>query len=90
MDVNLLKNRNAIGHGNQLSNNSDELSPLDFSQILKLKNFVILMLDYFAEVLSKYVEEEFYLISKEDKRNLYEDEQEEILNNKLAQIEDEN
>lgn len=90
LDVNLLKNRNAIGHGNQLSNNSDELSPLDFSQILKLKNFVILMLDYFAEVLSKYVEEEFYLISKEDKRNLYEDEQEEILNNKLAQIEDEN
>ena len=48
------------------------------------------MLDYFAEVLSKYVEEEFYLISKEDKRNLYEDAQEKILNNKLAQIEDEN
>lgn len=91
LDVNLLKNRNAIGHGNQLSVNSEEdLSPLDFSQVVKLKNFVVLMLDYFAEVLLKYVEDEFYLVSKETERNIYEDAQEETLNIKLAQIESEN
>lgn len=91
LDVNLLKNRNAIGHGNQLKINSEEeLSPLDFSQILKLKNFVVLMLDYFAEVLLKYVEEEFYLVSKERERDLYENDQEEMLNTRLVQNESEN
>mgnify|MGYP000296693872 FL=1 len=50
VDVNLLKNRNAIGHGSQLNvDSAEETSPLEFEQIIKLKDFVVLMLDYFSE-----------------------------------------
>lgn len=88
VDVNLLKNRNTIGHGSQLNmNSSEETSPLEFEQIIKLKDFVVLMLDYFSEILMKYVENEYYLVSKDAEREAFEVEQEEKLSYKLAQIE---
>lgn len=88
VDVNLLKNRNAIGHGSQLSEDSvDSVSVLDFDQIVKLKEFVILMLDYFADVLLKYVEEEYYLQERAAEREAFEQKQEEELSKKLEKIE---
>ena len=62
-------------------------SILDFDQIVKLKDFVILMLDYFSDVLLKYVEEEYYLQSKITECDEYEQRQEEKLIKKLEQIE---
>ena len=88
VDVNLLKNRNAIGHGSQLNvDSAEETSPLEFEQIIKLKDFVVLMLDYFSEILMKYVENEYYLVSKNTEREAFETVQEAKLSHKLAQIE---
>jgi hypothetical protein len=87
LDVNLLRHRNSIGHGNQINQGEDEISPLDFAGIVKLKEFVVSMLDYYAEVLLKYVEEKFYLISNEEKRIAFEAEQNDKLAKKLASIE---
>lgn len=88
LDVSLLKYRNAIGHGSQIIQNEEEISPLDFVRIEELKNFVVLMLDYYAEVLLKYVEEELYLAGNEKKREAFETEQNEKLLQKLTSIED--
>ena len=88
VDVNLLKHRNSIGHGSQVSaEDPGSSSALDFDQIVKLKDFVILMLDYFSDVLLKYVEEEYYLQSKITERDVFEQKQEEKLSKKLEQIE---
>lgn len=84
MDSNLVKNRNAIGHGSQVKReDSEDGLPTDFSKIYELKEFVIAMLVYFSEVLIKYVEDEYYLVSKVEARDLYELEQEEKLKLKL-------
>lgn len=89
VDVNLLRNRNVIGHGSKLSIDSvDRVSSLDFDQIVKLKDFIVLMLDYFAMILLKYVEEEYYLNSKVRAREYFESEQESVLGQKLAQMEE--
>ena len=45
------------------------------------------MLDYFSDVLLKYVEEEYYLQSKITERDVFEQKQEEKLSKKLEQIE---
>jgi len=88
VDVNLVKNRNAIGHGSSLSDDdTGDVSVLEVDQIANLKDFVIFMLDYFAEVLLKYVEEEYYLASKVAERNVFEQSQKDKLSNKLAEIE---
>ena len=88
VDVNLLKTRNSIGHGNQVKADDPSSSTvLDFDQIVKLKEFVMLMLDYFSDVLLKYVEEEYYLQIKAGERDAFEERQEEVLCRKLEQIE---
>ena len=88
VDINLLKNRNAIGHGSQVNNVSgDTPSPLEFEQIVKLKDFIVLMLDYFSTILIKYVEAEFYLVSNEIERKRLEENQERKLSEKLMQME---
>lgn len=86
-DVNLIKNRNAIGHGNKIGENDADVAALGFSEIVKLKDFVLSMLDYYADILFTYVTDEFYLISKTAERNEYEERQETELNRKLEQIE---
>ena len=45
------------------------------------------MLDYYAEVLLKYVDEELYLVANEETREAFENEQEEKLSKKLTTIE---
>ncbi len=87
LDVNLLKHRNAIGHGSQIKQTEEEISPLDFARIVKLKDFVVSMLDYYAEVLLKYVDEELYLAANEEQRAAFEAEQDEKLSKKLTTIE---
>ena len=90
VDVNLLKKRNAIGHGSQLTDEeSSESCVMGFEQIIRLKDFVVVMLDYFAEVLLKYVEEEYYLKTKNGERILFEKEQEKRLGLQFSKIETE-
>lgn len=45
------------------------------------------MLDYYAEVLLKYVDEELYLAANEEQRAAFEAEQDEKLSKKLTTIE---
>lgn len=87
LDVNLLKHRNVIGHGNQIKPIETEISPLDSDRIGELKNFVVSMLDYYAEVLLKYVEEELYLAVNTEKREAFEIAQNRKLATKLSILE---
>lgn len=91
VDIYLLRNRNAIGHGNKITvgDDEDEASVMEYEQIKRLKSFVVLMLDYFAEVLLRYVEDEYYLIHRASERDVYEEEQEKALSKKLDSIEKE-
>lgn len=87
MNSSLVYYRNTIGHGSQIYNeNSDDESPTNFSKIVELKEFVVAMLDYFYEVLIKYVECEYYLEARISERDSYEMEQERKLKNKFIEI----
>lgn len=85
LDSNLLKHRHAIGHGNQMKS-AEEMQQLDFERIVQLKNFVFSMLDYYTEILLKYVDEGFYLAQNDSKREAFEVNQEKKLAKKLAEI----
>ena len=86
IDSNLVKHRNAIGHGNRMQG-SDDLLVLEFEHIVQLKDFVVSMLDYYADVLLSYVENEFFLQAKNQERVEYENQQELLLSRKLEEIE---
>lgn len=86
LDANLLNIRHTIGHGSQLKISDGEMSPLDNKRITEVKEFVVLMLDYYAEVLLKYVDDELYLISNSEKRESFEISQNEKLAKKLSII----
>lgn len=87
IDAILLNNRNSIGHAGKTAKMDDESeSILNFDTVVELKDFVIMMLDYYAQILQDYVEEEFFLVSNDEKRELYEEEQEDKLTSKLERL----
>lgn len=89
LDSNLVKHRNAIGHGAILDEGSgSEASPVEFSRIVRLRDFVLSMLDYYSEVLIRYTEDELYLEENMQSRNTFENEQSTKLSRKLKDIED--
>ena len=59
---------------------------LSYEDVQKLKNFILIMLDYYAEVLVDYTEYEYYLIKNESNRLEYEEKQEKNLALKLEGI----
>lgn len=73
IDNNLLKNRNAIGHGAKFDKSAQNDFDLCIEDIAQLKNFVIAVLDFYVEALLAYIENEFYLESNLDKKNEYDD-----------------
>ncbi|MGO5444426.1 MAE_28990/MAE_18760 family HEPN-like nuclease [Faecalimonas sp. LCP19S3_D12] len=88
VDAILLKHRNSIGHaGKMAKDDTREEEMLSFDDVQKLKNFVLIMLDYYAKVLVDYTEREFYLASNDSERAQYEEEQENYLSSKLDGIE---
>lgn len=83
---NLLANRNAIGHGSKFEEEHQVDFSLTISDIAKLKDFVLIVLDFYTDMLMSYKEEKFYLVSNEGKKVAY-DQQEEIkLSRKFEQI----
>ena len=91
LDSNLVNNRNTIGHGSILKGDvEDNDSPTEDLQIVKLKDFVLSMLDYYSNILYKYAEDELYLLENGEKRAQFETEQVEILSKKLKAIEERN
>ena len=86
VDSVLLKNRNAIGHGSKVSMGESEIENITFDTVVKLKNFVVLMLDYYKEILFDYAEKEFYLVENSSLREEYEYNKEEELSRKLDEL----
>ena len=58
-----------------------------YEDVQKLKDFILIMLDYYAEVLVDYTDHEYYLIKNESNRLEYEEKQEKNLALKLEGIE---
>lgn len=87
LDSNLVNNRNTIGHGSVLKSEEGNASPIEYACVAKLKDFVLSMLDYYSDVLIKYVEDELYLVVNGEKRNQFEAEQYEKLSQKLKAVE---
>ena len=84
IDSVLLKHRNSIGHAGKLAKgNTDTEESLSYEQVVKLKEFILLMLDYYAQILLDYTEKEYYLIEKEDERLEYEKEKENELSGRI-------
>lgn len=86
IDKNLLANRNTIGHGSNLDNETLQQGALEVEEIEKLKNFAVTMLDYFADVLMDYVDKEFFLKAHATERENYENAQENELRIKLERL----
>ena len=88
IDSVLLKHRNSIGHAGKLAKgNTDTEESLSYEQVVKLKEFILLMLDYYAQILLDYTEKEYYLIEKEDERLEYEKEKENELSGRIERME---
>ena len=89
IDFGLVRRRNSIGHGNKLIRGQvEEEQDLSFEDAVKLKDFIMLMLDYFSEVVIDYADNKYYLVANVEKRNGYEKEMEERLSKHLAQMEE--
>lgn len=89
IDFDLVRRRNSIGHGNKLIRGQvEEEQDLSFEDAVKLKDFIMLMLDYFFEVVINYADNEYYLAANNEKRNEYEEKMEEHLSKYLAQMEE--
>lgn len=71
IDRSLLYTRNIIGHGSKYEEeHSDELQ-LDLSDVEKLKNIIVLIIDNFRDLLLDYAYDEFYLIENDEKKAEY-------------------
>ena len=89
IDFDLVRRRNSIGHGNKLIRGQvEEEQDLSFEDAVRLKDFIMLMLDYFSEVVIDYAGYEFYLAANNEKRNEYEEKMEERLSKHLTQMEE--
>lgn len=86
INKNLLANRHAIGHGSKLDDETLQDGALEIEKIEKLKNFAVTMLDYFANVLMDYVENEFFLVTRVKERNEYENMKEDELRKRLEKF----
>lgn len=88
VDAILLKHRNSIGHAGKMAKDEEKVEELlSYEDVQKLKDFILIMLDYYAEVLVNYTDHEYYLIKNESNRLEYEEKQEKNLALKLEGIE---
>lgn len=88
IDAILLKHRNSIGHAGKMALDSAKREEiLSFDEVVKLKDFVLVMLDYYAQILLDYTEQELFLQCNGAIRDTYEAEKEQELLSKLDLIE---
>lgn len=87
IDAQLLDNRNAIGHGSKILSEDLDNKKLSYKEIQHLKEFVLILLDYYSQILLDYASNEFYLQSKSDLREQYENTKEEELRHSLEVLE---
>lgn len=86
IDAVLLKNRNSIGHAGKMARFDDNGIEITYDEVIILKNFVVMMLDYYSEILCDYVADKYYLKVNEEKRLEYEQRKEEELSRKITEL----
>lgn len=75
-------------HAGKMAKDEEKVEELlSYEDVQKLKDFILIMLDYYAEVLVDYTDHEYYLIKNESNRLEYEEKQEKNLALKLEGIE---
>lgn len=87
IDAVLLNNRNSIGHAGRVAKIGGNGFELSQTEVLILKNFVTMMLDYYSDILCDYVSFKYYLISNEVERLEYEERKCIELERKLKELE---
>ena len=83
----LLANRNAIGHGSKFNHDLQVDFSLNINDIAKLKDFILIVLDFFTEILINYKENKFYLICNEEEKVVYDNLMEEKLHKRFEELE---
>lgn len=86
IDVVLVNHRNAIGHAGKFASNKNEEDALSFAKVEELKDFIMVMLNYYSEVLADYAVKGFYLKKNDDLRQVYEKEMEMKLNKAIDEV----
>lgn len=83
----LIFNRNAIGHGSKFNHELQIDFSLNLMEISKLKDFILIVLDFFTEMLIYYKEGKFYLNSNNEEKEVYNEVMEEKLHNLFEDLE---
>ena len=86
IDSVLLNNRNSIGHAGKMAKNNGNGFEITYDEVIILKNFVIMMLDYYSDVLCDYVADKYYLKCNEQERLDYEKQKEQELKRKISEL----
>lgn len=87
IDAVLLNNRNSIGHAGKMVKCEPADTEVTFEEVCILKDFVVIMLDYYTDLLCDYVDNQFYLMANEENRLCYEVQKEIELQKKLSDLE---
>lgn len=87
LDKHLLSNRNLISHGGKYDNDISTDFSLELSDIKKLRDIVLSIIDNFKEELIEYAINSFYLNTKEKERNIYLEKKELELEKTFQEIE---
>ncbi|MBE4599933.1 MAE_28990/MAE_18760 family HEPN-like nuclease [Vibrio navarrensis] len=65
IDEKLLNNRNIIAHGSKIHPNTNTFN-MDIEEIKKLRNFIVLIMEYLRDELVYFAEKELYLYTNHD------------------------
>lgn len=69
----LIKNRNAIGHGSPIDLSSIDDFDLNLGSLAKLKDIIFAIINSFQDDLLQYATEKYYLIEKAEDKNIYDE-----------------
>lgn len=86
IDAMLVNHRNAIGHAGKFAADKNEKDTLGFAEVEELKDFILVMLNYYSEILADYAVKGFYLKKNERLRQAYEMEMETKLDKAIDKV----
>lgn len=86
IDSMLVNHRNAIGHAGKFASVKSEEDLLTFEKVEELKDFIVVMLNYYSEISADYAVKSFYLKENEKAREEYESEMEAKLEKEIDKV----
>lgn len=87
IDMHLLGNRNAIGHGSKFDTENQDDFELSIEDIGKLKQFIIEVIDFYTVMMLDYIGSEYYLVNNELEKEEYDCEKNKEFDELLKKIE---